>query len=176
MIQVLGIVCDNAANNDTLLEHMEELTVGPVCAETRVRCFAHVLNLVVKATLSVFACDFDDDGGPPTATQEADELEDAMNINEQASDDGNKADKEDTDKVDEDREQADKEDIEACADVTDRVDYTEADLRFGRGCVNKVCFITILFDWYETKENIDCAACEADFPFRCHARRHAAPL
>lgn len=46
--QILGIVCDNASNNDTLMTNLEfDLGehVGPL---TRIRCFAHIINLVVK--------------------------------------------------------------------------------------------------------------------------------
>ncbi|KLO06392.1 hypothetical protein SCHPADRAFT_838139, partial [Schizopora paradoxa] len=45
---VLGIVCDNASNNDTMLRHLEVELEGQVGCKTCIRCFAHVLNLVVK--------------------------------------------------------------------------------------------------------------------------------
>ena len=46
-VKVLAVVCDNAANNDTLITELE-LLGSPVSSETRIRCFAHILNLVVK--------------------------------------------------------------------------------------------------------------------------------
>ncbi|KAJ7049638.1 hypothetical protein C8F01DRAFT_1001790 [Mycena amicta] len=49
-LQVLSIVGDNASNNDTMMESLVEL--APATARlnlaTRIRCFAHVLKLVVK--------------------------------------------------------------------------------------------------------------------------------
>ncbi len=44
----LGVVCDNASNNNTMMAHLEAELGGQVGVRTRIRCFAHVLNLVVK--------------------------------------------------------------------------------------------------------------------------------
>ncbi|THH18736.1 hypothetical protein EUX98_g8907 [Antrodiella citrinella] len=51
--KILGITADNASNNDTLIIEMESLG-GANSSQTRVRCFAHIINLVVKAILSLF--------------------------------------------------------------------------------------------------------------------------
>ncbi len=45
--QILGITADNASNNDTLVADLESLG-GANGVHTRVRCFAHILSLVVK--------------------------------------------------------------------------------------------------------------------------------
>lgn len=41
------MICDNASNNDTMVTELESLG-GMNSAQTRVRCFCHILNLVVK--------------------------------------------------------------------------------------------------------------------------------
>lgn len=46
--QILGITTDNASNNDTLIAELESTLPGANSVQTRVRCFAHILNLVVK--------------------------------------------------------------------------------------------------------------------------------
>ncbi len=57
---VLGQTGDNASSNDTTLDHLERLFKElrkPVLTgrHTQIRCFAHILNLVVKVcVLCVF--------------------------------------------------------------------------------------------------------------------------
>ena len=46
--QTLGLVLDNASNNDTLIQELPDLISNCQGSLTRIRCFAHVLNLVVK--------------------------------------------------------------------------------------------------------------------------------
>lgn len=46
--QILAITGDNASNNDTLVSELEFMLNGANSTATRVRCFAHVLNLIVK--------------------------------------------------------------------------------------------------------------------------------
>lgn len=48
--KILAITCDNASNNDTLVTELEVLLGGANSERTRVRCFAHVWNLVVKVS------------------------------------------------------------------------------------------------------------------------------
>jgi hypothetical protein len=43
-------MADNASNNNTLVDELGELLDGFGGSLTRVRCFAHILNLVVKVT------------------------------------------------------------------------------------------------------------------------------
>ena len=46
----MALVCDNASNNDTMITELECLLPNFGGAKFRVRCFAHVLNLVVKVS------------------------------------------------------------------------------------------------------------------------------
>lgn len=51
-IQILGQVCVNASNNDTMLSLLElRVTDGASGVHTRIHCLCHILNLVVKARL-----------------------------------------------------------------------------------------------------------------------------
>ncbi|KAG2010401.1 hypothetical protein CC2G_013230 [Coprinopsis cinerea AmutBmut pab1-1] len=59
---LLGFVSDNGSNNDTLVEELSRLLPSFGGKSFRVRCFAHIINLVAKAVLSPFA-------GRPTKTQ-----------------------------------------------------------------------------------------------------------
>lgn len=52
--QILGVTCDNAYNNDTMLDEMTELLPKFDGQLARVRCFAHVLNLIAKSLISEF--------------------------------------------------------------------------------------------------------------------------
>lgn len=46
--KVLTFTADNASNNDTLVEELSDLLLSFGGKEYCVRCFAHVLNLIVK--------------------------------------------------------------------------------------------------------------------------------
>ena len=48
--QILAITTDNASNNNTLIDELGDLLDGFQGSLTRVQCFAHVLNLVVKVS------------------------------------------------------------------------------------------------------------------------------
>ncbi|THU92087.1 hypothetical protein K435DRAFT_556266, partial [Dendrothele bispora CBS 962.96] len=52
----LGNVTDNASNNDTYVQNLGWLLPDNALTgqHTHIRCFAHVLNLVVKAMLKQF--------------------------------------------------------------------------------------------------------------------------
>ncbi|KAG6851602.1 hypothetical protein C0991_007760, partial [Blastosporella zonata] len=52
--QILSITCDNATNNDVMIEKMGEMLTGFQGDPSRVRCFAHVINLVVKSIITQF--------------------------------------------------------------------------------------------------------------------------
>ena len=55
MLQILSVTCDNASLNDMMIDALaEELPAFPGGAN-RMRCFTHILNLVVKVIL----CQFD---------------------------------------------------------------------------------------------------------------------
>jgi hypothetical protein len=51
--KMLSVTCDNASNNDTMLEELDDLLSG-FSSLNRTRCFAHILNLVAKALLKQF--------------------------------------------------------------------------------------------------------------------------
>ncbi|EAU89851.2 hypothetical protein CC1G_07003 [Coprinopsis cinerea okayama7 len=53
--KILAFTGDNASNNDTMLEELKELMPSFRGPEVQVRCFAHILNLVVKSVMSPFA-------------------------------------------------------------------------------------------------------------------------
>lgn len=46
--QLHGVTVDNAENNSTMVKELSNLIPGYRGPELRVRCFAHVLNLVCK--------------------------------------------------------------------------------------------------------------------------------
>lgn len=47
-MEIMGFTADNASNNDTLVSELSILVPSFSGSEYRVRCFAHILNLVVK--------------------------------------------------------------------------------------------------------------------------------
>lgn len=51
-IKILGLTADNASNNNTLVDELEDLLDGFQGSVSRIRCFAHILNLVVKVSIS----------------------------------------------------------------------------------------------------------------------------
>lgn len=53
-IQCLGIACDNASNNDTMIDSLAERLPDFDGQKGRVRCFLHILNLVAKSLLRQF--------------------------------------------------------------------------------------------------------------------------
>jgi hypothetical protein len=66
--QILSVTCDNASNNDTMIQHLSTLIEYFPGAANQTRCFAHILNLVVKSVLRQFdtpkkAADSDGDSG-----------------------------------------------------------------------------------------------------------------
>jgi hypothetical protein len=53
-LQILAITTDNASNNNMLIDELGDLLEGFQGSLTRVRCFAHILNLVVKVGVVPF--------------------------------------------------------------------------------------------------------------------------
>ncbi|PBK66583.1 hypothetical protein ARMSODRAFT_851408, partial [Armillaria solidipes] len=51
---MLGLTCDNTANNDTMVEVLATHILSFPGQAHHVRCFAHVVNLVVKSLLKQF--------------------------------------------------------------------------------------------------------------------------
>ncbi len=52
--QVMCVTCDNASNNDTMVEEMGRLLPFFEGQYHRVRCFAHIVNLSAKSMLRQF--------------------------------------------------------------------------------------------------------------------------
>ncbi|KAJ2911793.1 hypothetical protein MD484_g8620, partial [Candolleomyces efflorescens] len=52
--KLLSVTCDNASSNDTMIDEIAKLVLGYPGAANRVRCLAHVVNLVVKIILRQF--------------------------------------------------------------------------------------------------------------------------
>jgi hypothetical protein len=59
--QVLGITCDNATNNDAMVEELAKRFPHFKGQLHRARCFVHILNLVVKSIMRLFDVDPEDD-------------------------------------------------------------------------------------------------------------------
>ncbi|KAF9537612.1 hypothetical protein CPC08DRAFT_613930, partial [Agrocybe pediades] len=51
---ILSITCDNASNNDTMIEEMSTLLDHFPGAPNQTRCFTHILNLVAKTIIKQF--------------------------------------------------------------------------------------------------------------------------
>ena len=53
-LQILGITCDNASNNDAMIEELAARLEAFPGAANQVRCFLHIVNLVAKGVLRQF--------------------------------------------------------------------------------------------------------------------------
>ncbi|TFK61912.1 hypothetical protein BDN72DRAFT_749645, partial [Pluteus cervinus] len=51
---ILSITCDNATNNDAMIEELVNLLDNFPGPANQTRCFTHVLNLVVKSMIKQF--------------------------------------------------------------------------------------------------------------------------
>lgn len=54
MCQILSVTCDNASNNDTMVEHLDELIKAFGGDFARTRCFLHILNLTAQSLIKQF--------------------------------------------------------------------------------------------------------------------------
>ena len=52
--QILSVTCDNASNNDKMIEHLATLIDTFPSAANQTWCFTHILNLVTKSVLRQF--------------------------------------------------------------------------------------------------------------------------
>ena len=52
--QILGITCDNASNNDSMVESLATIMSHFPGEANRARCLAHIVNLVAKIILRQF--------------------------------------------------------------------------------------------------------------------------
>ena len=68
---MLAVTCDNATNNDAMVDELVERLPAFPGATNRVRCFAHVVNLIAKSLIRQFDVDADKEA----AAQGADERE-----------------------------------------------------------------------------------------------------
>jgi len=50
----LGITCDNASNNDVMIDELVDLLPNYPEAANRCRCFLHIVNLIAKTLLKQF--------------------------------------------------------------------------------------------------------------------------
>ncbi len=92
--KILGVVCDNASNNDTLVSELELELGGQNGRRTRIRCFAHILNLAVKAILTPFSRAFT-------------EVEDDADMDNEIYDIEDEEEEEEEDEVENGREESD---------------------------------------------------------------------
>jgi hypothetical protein len=51
---MLSITCDNASNNDTMIDELGDLVDSFAGATNRTRCFAHIINLIAKTIIRQF--------------------------------------------------------------------------------------------------------------------------
>ena len=89
--RILGITLDNASNNNTLINELTDSLKDYQGSATRIRCFAHILNLVVKAILSQFSKQntMADNSNIEDLDDEFDDEEEAdLNMGEDHEDDG----------------------------------------------------------------------------------------
>lgn len=54
LLRILSITCDNASNNDVMINELANLLDNFPGAANQTRCFTHILNLVVKSILAQF--------------------------------------------------------------------------------------------------------------------------
>jgi hypothetical protein len=77
--KILSVTCNNASNNDTMLQKLDGLLSG-FSSLNCTRCFAHILNLVAKALLKQFDVKSEDSDKNDLNEDERSLLEMAANI------------------------------------------------------------------------------------------------
>lgn len=137
--RILGTVMDNASNNDAMLKEIPSFlpVAATVGTDYQIRCFAHILNLVVKAFLSTF--DRKKSKGTGAQTEEGDGVEEE----EEGEDDDDKDDEEEDELDDDDvvenaeadRNAGDDAEVEEFAEV----EMTEEERAVGVTTIWKVC-------------------------------------
>jgi hypothetical protein len=53
-LKILSITCDNASNNDTMIEELADSIESFPGASNQTRCFNHIVNLVAKTVIRQF--------------------------------------------------------------------------------------------------------------------------
>ncbi|PIL25427.1 hypothetical protein GSI_13317 [Ganoderma sinense ZZ0214-1] len=153
--KLLAFTVDNAYLNPVMLEELADIIPGTRGTEVMVRCFGHVLNLIVKAALSQFSrkcrnkprttntrgmnttdADPQDDG-------DLDVLDEGLNahgdVEEDLSNAGNEDEDEDEDAVpDKDREAVDEVILEALYDDEPDFVLSQDDIKAGRVALDKI--------------------------------------
>lgn len=125
--RILGVVCDNTSNNDTLIAQLELDLSGQNGTRTHIHCFVHVLNLAVKAVLYAFTRGAEND-------DKADMNCELYNIEEDKE-----AEEEQDDKVEEAWECSDEAEIDEVINEADAyVGVTAAQLGVVRSALTKV--------------------------------------
>ncbi|OJT13075.1 Zinc finger BED domain-containing protein 4 [Trametes pubescens] len=119
--KVMAVTCDNAESNTVMLKEMHALVPQFRGPRIRVRCFGHVLNLTVKAILSIFS----KPGPPPGDADKEDE-------------DADEHEAEAAEEIDAAREAADDAIIDALLDEDLDFELNAADLFIGRTALNKI--------------------------------------
>ncbi|OJT02154.1 Zinc finger BED domain-containing protein RICESLEEPER 2 [Trametes pubescens] len=120
--KVLSVTCDNAENNTTMLREMHMLVPKFRGTCVRVRCFAHILNLVIKGILSQF--------GKGAAA--------AVNQGDEEGDDNNEEDVEAANEADNDREAADDAVIKSINDDDINIEVTPEDNALASSGITKI--------------------------------------
>jgi hypothetical protein len=113
---MLSVTCDNATANDAMIDSLTTIMSDFAGEANRVRCLAHIVNLVVKIILRQFdvsnkkkkndipagGSDLADENGEPdiTSTEEdIDELVRVLDKEEKEMDEGDEADDEENPKL-----------------------------------------------------------------------------
>ena len=73
-VQLLSITCDNASNNDKMIEHLSNLIENFPGPANQTRCFTHILNLVAKSILRQFNVVKKSEGAPDDSDDAVREL------------------------------------------------------------------------------------------------------
>jgi hypothetical protein len=53
-VQILSLTCNNASNNDMMVEELVYLVAAFDREASRTRCFAHIINLIAKSVIKQF--------------------------------------------------------------------------------------------------------------------------
>jgi hypothetical protein len=54
MLQILGIISDNASNNDSIIKYLGDALDKFPGPANQAQCFAHIINLIAKSILKPF--------------------------------------------------------------------------------------------------------------------------
>ncbi|PIL32862.1 hypothetical protein GSI_04980 [Ganoderma sinense ZZ0214-1] len=129
--KVLAVTCDSASNNDKMLDEMSKEFPLFRGKKVRVRCFGHVLNLVVKACISGFQ-------GQHSHDKFKNEFETAFRDVQELTDDDYEDDEVSEDEADEAREQADDEVIASVDDTHPELADTSDEYAAPRAALQKI--------------------------------------